>query len=266
MLLNSDLQVFKAELSDPETRHLRVEARIRAGIPLQIRAMREMRGWTQGQLAEKVGTTQNTISRLESPASNAPNVSTLERLAEAFDVGLIVRFAPFSDFFDFNRRMSKDSVAVPSFDAELSELSKKAEQQVLEYQTALDAHAAAPAPLELQSDLDPGYPTWIASSTAPWENVIEAKSLPGSFLAAYSQAFSGGGLYESLQKWIRNREPENEFNKLDGLSNSLESALLGHGVPHVNPPVDIGLYRSSKKGPQIETARMDLYDAKQNRA
>ena len=36
------------------------------GIPLQIRVMREAKGWNQTTLAEKIGTAQNVISRLES--------------------------------------------------------------------------------------------------------------------------------------------------------------------------------------------------------
>jgi transcriptional regulator with XRE-family HTH domain len=128
MLSISDLELFQAELSDPEVRALRIEAQSRAGIPLQIRAMREIRGLTQEKLAEKIGTTQNTISRLENPKSTTPNISTLERLAVAFDVGLIVQFVPFSQFFDFHRRATKDSVAIPSFAAELSDIERRREQ------------------------------------------------------------------------------------------------------------------------------------------
>lgn len=125
MLSSYDIEKFKSDLADPEVRRLRVESQIRVGVPLQIRAMRELRGWTQQELAEKLETTQNTISRLENPKSMTPNVSTLQRLAEAFDVGLLVRFAPYSDFWDFSRKMSKDSVAVPDFETEVQEIEKR---------------------------------------------------------------------------------------------------------------------------------------------
>lgn len=106
------------DVADQEQRHLIVEAQIRNGIPLQIRAMREDRGWTQTALAEKLGTTQNTVSRLENPKTSKPAITTLERIAEAFDVALLVRFAPFSEFVDSVASMSRKSVAVPSYEKE----------------------------------------------------------------------------------------------------------------------------------------------------
>lgn len=101
---------------DFESRHLQVAADVHLGIPLQIRVMREAREWNQTQLAEKIGTTQNAISRLESSDYGKPNVKTLLRLAEAFDVALLVKFVPFSRFAEVLDGMSETSVAVPSFD------------------------------------------------------------------------------------------------------------------------------------------------------
>ena len=106
---------FLEEIKDTETRQLHVAAQIRVGVPLQLRAMRESRGWTQERLAKTIGTTQNSVSRLESPQYGRATISTLLRVAEAFDVALIVRFVPFSDFADVVTGMSVDSVAVPSF-------------------------------------------------------------------------------------------------------------------------------------------------------
>jgi len=103
-------------LVDFESRHLQVAADVHVGIPIQIRAMREAKGWTQTDLAEKVDTTQNAISRLESSSYGKPNVKTLLRLAEAFDVALLVKFVPFSRFSKALAEMSEDSVVVPSFD------------------------------------------------------------------------------------------------------------------------------------------------------
>jgi transcriptional regulator with XRE-family HTH domain len=86
------------DIADPEQRRYLVEAQIRQGVPLQLRAMREHRGWTQATLAEKLGTTQNAVSRLENPRTGKPSITTLERIAEVFDVALVVKFASFSDF------------------------------------------------------------------------------------------------------------------------------------------------------------------------
>jgi transcriptional regulator with XRE-family HTH domain len=63
----------------------------------QIRAIRDRQGLSQERLAELAGgMNQNAISRLESPTYGKPTITTLKRLAAAFDVGLVVRFVPFS--------------------------------------------------------------------------------------------------------------------------------------------------------------------------
>ena len=129
MLSKSQIKSFKEAYGDEESRHLRNESQINIGIPFQLRAMREMRGWTQHELAEKLGTTQNTISRLESSKAHAPNASTLLRLAAAFDVALLVRFAPFSDFYEFNTRATQKSVAVPNYCDDLADLEQETKKQ-----------------------------------------------------------------------------------------------------------------------------------------
>lgn len=113
------------DLRDPEQRRLMVSAQIRNGIPLQLRAMREDREWTQAALAMRLGTTQNAVSRLESPKSSAPTIKTLQRIAEVFDVALIVKFAPFSQFIDDLSGLSRTSVAVPSYDNEREEAERE---------------------------------------------------------------------------------------------------------------------------------------------
>jgi len=44
---------------------------------------------------------QNAISRLESPDYGKPTLTTLKRLAAAMDIGLAVRFVPFSELMDW---------------------------------------------------------------------------------------------------------------------------------------------------------------------
>lgn len=54
--------------------------------------MRRMQaGWTQQELAERVGTSHSVISRIES-GQHATSVRTLARLAEAFETHLVVGF------------------------------------------------------------------------------------------------------------------------------------------------------------------------------
>jgi transcriptional regulator with XRE-family HTH domain len=130
---------LRQDLADVEQRHLIVDAEIRNLIPLQIRAMREDRDWTQTEMAKKLGTTQNAISRLENPQSNLPTIPTLERIAEVFDVALLVRFAPFSGFINIIGEPSSKSVAVPSYESE-SRSESTAEQDALEDTAFSGAH------------------------------------------------------------------------------------------------------------------------------
>lgn len=102
-----------------------VESHLKKGIAYQLRAIREGLGWNQQQLGDKVHMTQNAISRLESPDYGKHTITTLKRLAAALDVGLIVRFVPFSEMVDWisgTPRLSKglttESLAVPSFTVE----------------------------------------------------------------------------------------------------------------------------------------------------
>jgi ribosome-binding protein aMBF1 (putative translation factor) len=59
----------------------------------QIRRLREEQGMTQEQLAEKVGTTQPAIARLEAGGTE-PRLDTLERIGSALGLELVVRFEP----------------------------------------------------------------------------------------------------------------------------------------------------------------------------
>ncbi len=67
------------------------EARAAYDVGRMVRDMREARGLSQRQLAERMGTTQSVVGRLESGGSR-PTLATLERVAEALDLMLEVRF------------------------------------------------------------------------------------------------------------------------------------------------------------------------------
>jgi transcriptional regulator with XRE-family HTH domain len=108
-----------AKLQDKAYRDAFVGSQINIELPSQIRALREKRGWTQGQLAKKAGMVQPRISAIETPGKGKLNLETLRRLASALDVGLIVRFAPFSEMIEWVEQFSPDSFAVPSFDEDM---------------------------------------------------------------------------------------------------------------------------------------------------
>ena len=56
----------------------------------QLAALRKARGISQKQLAEKIGTSQQQISRLESPSYQGHSLSMLRRVVEALGGSLKV--------------------------------------------------------------------------------------------------------------------------------------------------------------------------------
>jgi transcriptional regulator with XRE-family HTH domain len=63
-------------------------------IALQIAKLRHRAGLTQKELAKQLGTSQQQISRLESPGYEGHSLSMLRRVADALHVQLRVVFEP----------------------------------------------------------------------------------------------------------------------------------------------------------------------------
>lgn len=59
----------------------------------QVRAMREERGWSQRELAQRTGMTQPAIARFEA-GGTTPTLPILERIANAFERTLSVELKP----------------------------------------------------------------------------------------------------------------------------------------------------------------------------
>lgn len=66
-------------------------------ISAQIATMRHSRKWTQKELADRCGMRQPRISSLEDPEFDNVEIATLQRIASAFDVALLVSFVRFSE-------------------------------------------------------------------------------------------------------------------------------------------------------------------------
>ncbi len=87
-------------------------------IPSQIRAMRQARGWSQKELAKRLDMTQHGVSRLENPNYGRFTLATLKRLAPVFDVALVVRYVPFSEYATWMAALSPEDLAVPDYEHE----------------------------------------------------------------------------------------------------------------------------------------------------
>ncbi|MHB1294979.1 MAG: helix-turn-helix domain-containing protein [Anaerolineae bacterium] len=62
----------------------------------QVVLARNQRGLTQEELAQRIGTKQSSIARLESGKA-APRAATLEKIARALGCRLTIRFEPYDD-------------------------------------------------------------------------------------------------------------------------------------------------------------------------
>lgn len=115
-------------LANKEYRDAYVSEHIGQGIAFQIRATRKDRGWTQTELAARTDMKQARVSELENPDYESFTLKTLMRLASAFDVALIVRFAPFSALVDWSLGIADRDLAVPSFTDDIELRPKRREQ------------------------------------------------------------------------------------------------------------------------------------------
>lgn len=108
-----------SEFEDKDYAHAYMGERGDAEIAAQIRVLREQRGWTQAELAERSGMKQSRISALEDVNYDAWTVKTLRKLAEAFDVHVDVRFVPFTKAILDVANFSRESLEVISREEDL---------------------------------------------------------------------------------------------------------------------------------------------------
>ena len=102
-------------LKDKEYREILVEEHISVGLPIQIHELRKRESWTQKELGDRSGQAQTRISLLERVGYDAYTVKTLTKLAAAFDLALIVKFAPFSELADRMASFSSYDVLVARY-------------------------------------------------------------------------------------------------------------------------------------------------------
>ncbi len=110
--IGSKAKAIWERMKNKEYRDAFMDAQIADTISSQIFHIRESRGWTQVELAEKAGMMQPAISRLERSANSA-SLNTLKKVASAFDVALLVRFVPFSRMVERLETQRLDEAIAP---------------------------------------------------------------------------------------------------------------------------------------------------------
>lgn len=102
-----------------------LQAHVRSSIPYQIQALREKEGLTQEQLAQKMGTTQSVVARIENPESGRASVQTLLEIASATGVALLVRFVSYPEFLERARDMSPQALKVDNIDESVDKMQRE---------------------------------------------------------------------------------------------------------------------------------------------
>ena len=80
------------QLKDPAVRKAYEEEGVFVELAIQVARLREQKGLTQRALAKRLHTSQQTISRLESPRNGSLSLKTLIKLAHALGKDLKVQF------------------------------------------------------------------------------------------------------------------------------------------------------------------------------
>ncbi len=84
---------LKEELKDPEFREAFDEEEVYASLAIQIAKIRQKNKLTQKELAKRLHTTQQTISRLENIRNKSYSLQTLIKLARILDKRVSVKFS-----------------------------------------------------------------------------------------------------------------------------------------------------------------------------
>ncbi len=111
-------------IKDKRRRNRFLENLIRLGLRHQLRALRsENNNMTQGELAKLVGTTQSVISRLENDPSRV-SLPTLLSIADALDVGVIVRFESIDKIINWYEDLTRSKIVPKSTSNVIKDLEK----------------------------------------------------------------------------------------------------------------------------------------------
>jgi transcriptional regulator with XRE-family HTH domain len=106
------------KLENREYRHAYMIEGVKSWIARQVRALREQRGWSQGDLAHESGKRQSNISRIEDPDYGQMTLQTLFDLAAAYDLPLLVQFTEWADWLNRMEEVGTDALQKDSFNAD----------------------------------------------------------------------------------------------------------------------------------------------------
>ena len=106
------------QLENDDFRNGLVADQVRTRVALMIRALRELRGWSQAELGRRLGKPQSVISRLEDPDYGKLSLQTLFEVAAVFKLPLFIDMPDWSHWFYLMSDMSSQNLYRYPYDAE----------------------------------------------------------------------------------------------------------------------------------------------------
>jgi transcriptional regulator with XRE-family HTH domain len=105
---------FKKVEENPEYQEIEQELKPILDLADVVLRLRLEKGWSQAELAERVGTKQANISRLEGGLSN-PSVNFLQKVSKALDTHISIRFEkiPVQEIYISSDSNNKSQEAYP---------------------------------------------------------------------------------------------------------------------------------------------------------
>jgi len=227
MSLLSRKTIAKKLLESKKFREAFVFEQIKRHIPFQVRTMRTEREWSQAKAGEALGKPQNVISRLESPAYGKLTLQTLIDIAHGFDVGLIIKFVPFSRLVREYEDVSFDALSAKSVsdEKEAEKLQKWALGESVSPITTTVAASPLPARDHGIRKLVEGIKVWRSKTSA---SVKTGTSLPITFIASdlLLEMFM-----EGKRQQIKSTSTDSEMSEIKGL----ESYIPITAMPNLPP-------------------------------
>ena len=157
-------------------------------IAAQVFALRNKHdNMSQEKLATEAEMSQARISVIENPNYRRLNIRTLQRIAKAFDVALVVRFVSFGELLDWTVTGTQKTLAPLSFDEEfpdaaITAVTVKPKNNVVSIASALKGGLEInPSPQEEKaSDFSAGNDARISASNFVVQTQPDAPTSKGS--------------------------------------------------------------------------------------
>ena len=110
--MNERSKMISKLIKSRDTRESYIRSKLSVLLPAQIRSLRLRREMTQAELGSDANMKQARISVLERIGEVSFSIETLIKLASAFRVGLVVKFAPMSEMLDWENAFAPDEFHV----------------------------------------------------------------------------------------------------------------------------------------------------------